>query len=161
MISREDRILAIDLINEAVISGATEFKACEVLGISQRTLFRWRSAVTPYEDQRPHANRPEPKNKLTTEEKSLIIETVNRPEFRNLPPSQIVPTLADQGVYIASESSMYRVLKEYNMHHHRGFKNHLLREKYQRITQMDQTRYGCGISRICQLLLRVPIIIYT
>ena len=120
MISREDRILAIDLIKEAVISGATEFKACEVLGISQRTLFRWRSAVTPNEDQRPHANRPEPKNKLTMEEKALIIETINRPEFQSLPPSQIVPTLADQGVYIASESSMYRILREFKMHYHRG-----------------------------------------
>lgn len=120
MISREDRILAIDLINEAVSSGAREFKACEVLGISERTLFRWRSKDTPDEDQRPHANRQEPKNKLTPEEKSNIIKIVNRPEFRSLPPSQIVPTLADQGVYIASESSMYRVLREYNMNHHRG-----------------------------------------
>jgi len=31
-----------------------------------------------------------------------------------------VPILADQGTYIASESTMYRVLKENNMQHHRG-----------------------------------------
>lgn len=45
---------------------------------------------------------------------------VNQPEFQSLPPSQIVPKLADRGIYIASESSFYRVLKEYNQQHHRG-----------------------------------------
>lgn len=49
MISREDRILSIDLIDEAVTNGAREFKVCEVLNISQRTLFRWRSKDSPNE----------------------------------------------------------------------------------------------------------------
>lgn len=120
MISREDRILAIRLIDEAVTDGAREFKACEVLNISQRTLFRWRSKNTPDEDQRPHAIRPEPSNKLTRQEKERIIEVVNSPEYKSLPPSQIVPALADKGEYIASESTMYKVLKEYSMQHHRG-----------------------------------------
>lgn len=120
MISREDRILAIDLIEEAVVNGAREFKACEVLNISQRTLFRWRSKDTPDEDQRPHTIRPEPSNKLTRQEKERIIEVVNSPEYKSQPPSQIVPSLADKGEYIASESTMYKILKEYNMQHHRG-----------------------------------------
>lgn len=120
MISREDRILAIKLIDEAVTDGAREFKACEVLNISQRTLFRWRSKNTPDEDQRPLAIRPEPSNKLTRQEKEQIIEVVNSPEYRSLPPSQIVPALADKGEYIASESTMYKVLKEYKMQNHRG-----------------------------------------
>ncbi|MBM7562880.1 IS3 family transposase [Fusibacter tunisiensis] len=120
MISREDRVLVIELIDEAVTNGAREFKACEVLNISHRTLFRWRSKNTPDEDQRPYATRPEPSNKLTKEEKERIIEVVNSPEYKSLPPSQIVPSLADKGEYIASESTMYKVLKEYNMQHHRG-----------------------------------------
>lgn len=120
MISREDRILAIDMIDEAVSSGARETKACDVLNISQRTLFRWRSKNTPDEDQRPHAIRPEPSSKLTQQEKERIIEVVNSPEYKSLPPSQIVPSLADKGEYIASESTMYKVLKEYSMQYHRG-----------------------------------------
>jgi len=120
MISREDRILAIDLINEAVSHGAREIKACDVLNISQRTLFRWRSKNTPDEDQRPLIVRPEPSNKLTRQEKERIIQVVNSPEYKSLPPSQIVPALADKGEYIASEGTMYKVLKEYSMQHHRG-----------------------------------------
>jgi len=120
MISASDRNEAIKLIKEAVSNGAREEKACEELGISRRTVQRWRSNRTPVDDQRPYAERPTPKNKLSEEERKTIVQTVNQPEYQSLPPSQIVPRLADEGVYIASESTVYRVLKENDMQHHRG-----------------------------------------
>lgn len=120
MISVLDRSNAITLIKEATTNGAREKLACEELGISQRTLQRWRSEATPLEDQRPIVERPIPKNKLSEDERATIVQTVNQPEFKSLPPSQIVPRLADDGIYIASESTMYRVLKEKDMQHHRG-----------------------------------------
>lgn len=120
MIKVPDRSRAIQLIKEAVASGARESLACNEIGISRRTLQRWRSDLTPHEDQRPLAERPAPKNKLSEMEKETIVKTVNQPEFKSLPSSQIVPRLADQGVYIASESTFYRVLKENDMQHHRG-----------------------------------------
>lgn len=120
MISAPDRENAILLINEAVASGAREAVACKELGITQRTLQRWRSKPSPLEDQRKHAKRPAPANKLSQEERQAILETVNQPKYKSLPPSQIVPRLADQGIYLASESTFYRVLKENNMQHHRG-----------------------------------------
>lgn len=120
MISVPDRSKAITLIQEAVVSGAKEEKACAELGISRRTLQRWRSDSTPLEDRRPSAQRPVPKNKLSEDEREHIVKIANQPEFKSLPPSQIVPQLADEGVYIASESTMYRVLKEKEMQHHRG-----------------------------------------
>ncbi|MBL3590123.1 MAG: IS3 family transposase [gamma proteobacterium endosymbiont of Lamellibrachia anaximandri] len=49
-----------------------------------------------------------------------ILETCNQAEYQSLPPSQIVPALADKAIYIASESSFYRVLKEADQLHHRG-----------------------------------------
>lgn len=109
-----------ELIQEAVDNGAREFKACNEIGISLRTLQRWRSKITPSEDQRPHAVRPTPKNKLTDDEKEEIINVVNQPQYQSLPPSQIVPDLADKGIYIASESSFYRVLHEHDLQKHRG-----------------------------------------
>lgn len=120
MISASNRNKAILLIKEAVIAGAREKLACRELGISQRTLQRWRSDLTPLEDQRPLAKRPQPKNKLSEAEKEVIVKIVNQAEFRSLPPSQIVPRLADKGCYLASESTFYRVLKENDMQHHRG-----------------------------------------
>ena len=49
-----------------------------------------------------------------------MITVSNQPDFQSLPPSQIVPILADKGIYIASESTFYRILKSHNMQHHRG-----------------------------------------
>ena len=49
---------------------------------------------------------------LTDDEKSMVIEIANSPEYRDLPPSQIVPRLADKGIYLASESSFHRILKK-------------------------------------------------
>lgn len=49
-----------------------------------------------------------------------MIEVVNSEEYASLPPSQIVPSLADKGEYIASESTMYRILHEVKMQNHRG-----------------------------------------
>jgi hypothetical protein len=119
MISVSDRQNAILLIKEAVAAGARETVACKELRITQRTLQRWRSRLSPIEDQRKYAKRPAPANKLSLDERKAIIKIANQPEFKSLPPSQIVPRLADQGIYVASESTFYRVLKENNMQHHR------------------------------------------
>ncbi|WP_459874221.1 helix-turn-helix domain-containing protein, partial [Endothiovibrio diazotrophicus] len=82
--------------------------ACEEAGISLRTFQRWTSDGEIKEDQRPLVERPEPANKLSEEEREGILEACNQNEYASLPPSQIVPRLADKGDYLASESSFYR-----------------------------------------------------
>ena len=108
------------MIDEAVVSGARKEKSCEEIGLSIRTLQRWLENGYVSADKRPTANRPEPKNKLTAEEQQAILATSNKEEYANLGPSQIVPMLADDGQYLASESSFYRVLKANNQLTHRG-----------------------------------------
>lgn len=71
-------------------------------------------------DKRPLVSRPEPKNKLTEAERQQILTVCNDSEYAELPPSQIVPRLADKGIYLASESTFYRVLKANNQLTHRG-----------------------------------------
>lgn len=119
MISASDRQQALSLIEEAVQAGARERLACEELGLTQRTLQRWRKPKTR-EDGRPQAKRPEPVNKLSVDEQQQILEVIHQPEYQSLPPSQIVPRLADQGTYLASESSFYRVMHRHNQQQHRG-----------------------------------------
>lgn len=109
-----------ELIDEAVASGARKAKACEILSVSVRTLQRWRSHGAISTDGRPSALRPAPANRLTVEEKQHVLDTLNKPEFAMMPPSQVVPRLADDGVYLCSESSMYRILHEAKQQHHRG-----------------------------------------
>jgi len=61
-----------------------------------------------------------PANKLSAMECAHIIEVANSPEYCNQPPCQIVPHLADKKIYIASESSFYRILKKNDLLKHRS-----------------------------------------
>lgn len=110
------------MIREAEAAGSRLSPACSELGITLRTFQRWvregDDAVAA--DSRPTSARPEPANKLSEQERAEILVVANSEEFSSLPPSQIVPTLADRGVYVASESSFYRVLKAASQLHHRG-----------------------------------------
>jgi len=100
--------MILQLVKEAVEAGARQFRACEELGISIRMLPRWHRG----EDQDDQRKGPKtvPKNKLRPEEKAKIMEVINSPKFRDLAPTQIVPLLADEGLYLASESTLYRLL---------------------------------------------------
>lgn len=64
--------------------------------------------------------KAKPSHKLSEAEKQKIVDCCLSKEFGDLPPSQIVPILADRNEYIASESSFYRVLKERKLSEHRG-----------------------------------------
>lgn len=110
--------MAIQLIDEAVAAGAACAKACDLLGICCRTLRRWRGAAALV-DRRKGAPKHCP-HALSALDRQGMLEACNQPEYQSLPPSQIVPRLADAGRYLASESSFYRVLREHDQQHRRG-----------------------------------------
>lgn len=110
----------VQLIDEARQAGARLAPACEVLGLTVRTYQRWTQGGGVRVDGRPGAVRPPPSNKLSEAERAQVLAVCHQPEYASLPPSQIVPRLADQGVYIASESTYYRILHEHREQHHRG-----------------------------------------
>jgi putative transposase len=117
----EDRQTLFDQIAEARANGARQAPACALAGIDPRTLQRWRKGDGPtHGDRRPDAIRPAPSHALTEEERSRIVEVANQPRFAETPPARIVPVLADEGVYIASESSFHRVLRAHGQMHRRG-----------------------------------------
>ncbi len=107
-----------ELIQEAVRSGARKVAAAKILGISLRTLERWEGSACRG-DQRSGPNRM-PHNALSEAERALVVAVATCPTFRDLPACQIVPILADSGVYLASERSFYRVLEQERLAAHRG-----------------------------------------
>lgn len=115
-----ERQLIVTHIHEAVAGGARKSKACETIGLNIRTLQRWFRAGNLQVDQRPSADRSVPANKLTEAERQAVLDCCNSAAFSHLPPNQIVPKLADQGRYLASESSFYRILKQARQLQHRG-----------------------------------------
>ena len=81
------------------------------------------------EDQRPLIERPIPNNKLSEAERHRILAVCNQAEYASVPPSQIVPRLADAGQYLASESTFYRILNEAGQLNHRGRSKAVKRRK--------------------------------
>jgi len=112
MIGLEDRRSLAREIDTAHRAGARLREACAVAGIDVRTPQRWRAEDgLKRGDRRPDAVRPTPAHALSTEERGQLLRVANEPYFADLPPARIVPALADQGVYLASESSFQRVLR--------------------------------------------------
>jgi len=103
-------VKAVELIREAVDAGARRVAACRLLGISMRTLQRW-EAESCREDRR-YGPPGKPANALSEAERALVVAVANCPPFRDLAPSQIVPILGEMGVYLASEATFYRILRE-------------------------------------------------
>lgn len=97
--------------------GARQRLACKIVGISSRTLQHWRVVGT--EDRRQTVKKT-PANKLSEQERKHILDVCNRQEFCSQAPKQIVPALADKNIYLASESSFYRILRDADQLHHRG-----------------------------------------
>ena len=114
--SARDRIIA--LVAQAITEGARQARACAAISLSERTLQRWQREPLGA-DQRPQRVQA-PRNQLSVLERERLLAVANSVEFGSLPPSQIVPRLADRGQYIASEATFYRVLRAENQLKHRG-----------------------------------------
>jgi len=109
--------MILDLVAAAVRDGATQVRACEVLGLDARTVQRWEAR--PDGDDLRRGPKSRPANALTTEEEATIVELATAPEFVGLSPQQLVPKLADMSIFVGSESSIYRVLRRRRLLKHR------------------------------------------
>ena len=105
---------------EAVVSGARKTLACREVGLLLRTLQRWTETQVLQADARTTTVRPTPRNALSEIERQAIVTLCNSPAYAHLPPSQIVPRLADEARYLASEATFYRVLRAVGQQQHRG-----------------------------------------
>jgi putative transposase len=121
MTRREDRQTLAAEITEACAAGARLSPACTLAGIDVRTFQRWRTGDgLTRGDRRPEAVRPSPSHALSEVERARIVALANEPRFASTPPARIVPALADEGVYVASEASFHRVLRDQGQMQRRG-----------------------------------------
>ena len=121
MTTLEDRRNMAEMIGQAHDDGASLYKACQTAGIAVRTLQRWQTQDGAIKaDARPQAVRPTPSHALSEAERAEVLSVANEPRFADQPPARIVPALADEGRYVASESTFYRVLRAQDQNAHRG-----------------------------------------
>ena len=79
--------------------------ACQALGVSRATFYR-RKRPTPGHQQ----PRPTPARALCKSERERILDVLASPRFVDRSPAEVVATLLDEGQYLGSERTMYRVL---------------------------------------------------
>ena len=117
----EDRQILVRDIAQARGEGARLGPACAVAGVDARTLQRWKAGDgLARGDRRLDADRPVPSHALSEAERGRILAAANEPRFADTPPARIVPALADEGIYLASESSSHRVLRDHGQANRRG-----------------------------------------
>jgi transposase InsO family protein len=87
--------------------------ACKVIGISARTIERWRNQ--PGGDDGRCGPHHRPQNALSAIEEAQIVSVLTSSRYAGLSPKQLVPQLADEGLYLASESTMYRIQRRYGL----------------------------------------------
>jgi len=111
---------------EAVAPDLGATQACRTLGISRATLYRRRRPPT----SKPTAVRPRPPRALSDAERQAVRDVLHAPRFVDLAPAEVVATLLDEGVYLASERTMYRILADAGQTGER--RNHLTHPRHAR-----------------------------
>jgi len=112
LITKSDRSQVIALVKQACEAGCRRSAACSLLGVSVRTLQRWNA--TGLVDKR-QGSRAQPANALSQSERDRLLKVATSPEYQNMSPKKIIPALADAGLYLGSESTLYRILRQSNM----------------------------------------------
>ena len=101
--------------------------ACRALGIPRASFYR---TLGQKEQPYPPAPRPTPARALEPVEKQAVIEQLHSERFQDKPPAQVYATLLDEGTYLCSIRTMYRLLEENNEVRER--RNQLTHPRYQK-----------------------------
>ncbi len=86
---------------------------CMALGIARASYYRLHSPITPSKTERYHPRA------LSVEERQTVLSVVNSERFCDQAPAEVYATLLDEGQYLCSQRTMYRVLED----------NHQVRER--------------------------------
>lgn len=109
MISVRERRKAVELVTETVAAGARAIEACKCLGIAFNSYLKWRNCPEN-ENQRPKREFAANPRALSSKERQVVYERYCQPDVSDLSVRQAFYTLLDKGEYLASESTVYRVL---------------------------------------------------
>ena len=100
----------------SVLGIVSKERFCNAIGVSLRSVKRWK--LNGISDRRKGAKK-NVHRKLSEEETEVIYRTLCSPEYCDQTPAEAFATLLDKGVYLASVSTLYRILRSKNAVKHR------------------------------------------
>ena len=90
--------------------------ACEVLGLARASYYRHRpqleSAGAPVREPAATSPRPAPARSLSSEERAQVLAVLHEERFQDRSPASVQATLLDEGQYLCSIRTMYRILDQ-------------------------------------------------
>ena len=87
--------------------------ACAALGLSRATFHRRQTAAR--RPPLPPSARPAPARALAATERRGVIDVLRSPRFVDQAPAEVYATLLDEGVFLCSIRTMYRILHEHSV----------------------------------------------
>jgi putative transposase len=118
--------------------------ACTVAGRAQATHYR----QSPAPARPPRERRPQPRA-LTPAERAQVRTVLNSPEHVDKAPATVYHDLLDSGVYLASVSTMYRVLREHDeVRERRRQATHPARVKPELVATTPNTCWSWDITKL-------------
>ena len=91
---------------EQLSAVAGRARACAALGMPRSSFYRRKQPV------RPRPRRSSPARALRPEEREQVLAVLHEERFADRSPGQIYSALLDEGVYLSSPRTMYRLLAE-------------------------------------------------
>ena len=83
---------------------------CEALAVPRATYYRWQQPRTEGETPKPPRRVP---RALPSAEREQVLALLHSERFADLPPAEVYATLLDEGKYVCSVRTMYRILQDH------------------------------------------------
>ncbi|WP_413644503.1 IS3 family transposase [Micromonospora sp. RTP1Z1] len=133
-----------DAYRELTGAGTTTRVAARVTGIARASADRDRRRPSP-----TASLRRVPANALSTAEREQILAVLDSPDFVDAAPAQIYAALLDQGVYVGSIATMYRILREHRqVRERRRLARHPTRSRPELVAHGPRQVYSWDITKL-------------
>ena len=121
-------------------------KACLALGVARVSAYRFfrrkDKVSTPKESVKPERS-------LSEDERQHVLDTLNSERFVDMPPAEVYATLLDEGVYLCSIRTMYRILEENNeVRERRNQARHAEYEKTELLARRPNELWSWDITKL-------------
>jgi transposase InsO family protein len=133
-----------DAFGELTEAGTTTRAAAAMTGIARSSAGRDRRRPSP-----SRGPRPAPANALTAAEREHVLRLLDSPQFVDAAPAQIYAALLDQGVYVGSIATMYRILREHRqIRERRRLARHPARQRPELVAAGPRQVFSWDITKL-------------